>query len=65
MIGEHDRRDGHLDAWRLLNRRVSDDLDLKRGDIKRPRWRFAYYDSKIHTLSARALKVLPFLRRRA
>lgn len=33
-IGDHGRRDGHLDAWQELNRRVQADLQNGEGEIK-------------------------------
>lgn len=45
MIGEHDRKPDYLAAMKALHRKVADDLDAKRGDIKRARTIYAYYNS--------------------
>lgn len=44
---EHERQPGYLSAMKELHRRVAEDIREKRGEIKKPRTLFAYYDSKI------------------
>lgn len=56
---DHDRRDGHLDAWKRLNAIVADDLAEKRGDIKPPRmlYKFAHpLKTHIGRFAARMLR---------
>ena len=59
---EHYRVDGHLAAWKAINVSAAEDLKAQRGFIRPARTLFAYYDSKLHTLSERAADALQVLR---
>lgn len=53
---DHERREGYLDAYRELQRRVAADLSAKRGDIKPAKVLYAYYDSTIVLMKGRLLR---------
>ena len=63
---EHARQDGHLAAMRQIQQAAQDDLKTGKGEIKPARTIYAYYDSKLHSVSrwiTEAAGVLPFRKR--